>query len=86
MSLVDEQAELVAPSQGDEAEQVAHGALHGVETLDDDEDVAPGPMGAGLSLGDDVTQDAFEVGHVVVLEHLDHGAGETGAEADGRVI
>jgi hypothetical protein len=43
-------------------------------------------VGAGLALRDGFAELGLEVLHVVVLEHCDHGAGETGTEADGGVV
>ena len=43
-------------------------------------------MGAGLTLRYGFTELAFQIAHIVVLEHGDHGTGKTGTEADGGVI
>lgn len=52
MGLVDKEIKLVLVSQMDEGGQIGHGALHGVEALDDKQDFLPRPMSLGLALAD----------------------------------
>ena len=66
--------EFVLLLQRDEAGEVDHRALHAVQTFHYDEDFAPGAVGAGLALGDAFAEQAFQVRHVVMFEHVDDGA------------
>ena len=86
VGLVNEEEELVLLLELDDAGQVAHGALHGVQTLDGDQNLLPWAVGAGLALGDGFAQRALEIAHIVVLEHGDHGSRKTGTESDRRVV
>src|SRR5262249_44502237 len=62
----------------DEGGKIAHGSFHRIKALDDNEDLFPRPVSAGLALRDDVPEKAFEVLHVIVLEHFDHSSGQPG--------
>lgn len=86
VGFVDKEVELVALLELNEGGEIAHCAFHGVEAFDDDENLLPGTVSAGLALRDAVAENALEVLHVVVLKHGNHGTRETGAEAEGRVV
>ena len=86
MGFVDEEVELILVLQADDTGEVAHSALHGVETLNGDQDLLPGAVGAGLTLRDGFTELALEVAHVVVLEHINDSTRDTSTETDGGVV
>nr|POF14080.1 hypothetical protein CFP56_03104 [Quercus suber] len=83
---VDVQRKLVLLLERHESRQVAHGAFHAVQPLHGHQDLAPGPMGPRLALTDAFAQHAFQVGHVVVLEHVDHRIRQPRAIPDGRMV
>ena len=44
--------------------QIDDGALHGVDALDDDEDLLPGPPGSGVAADDRPAEDALQALYV----------------------
>lgn len=86
VSLVDEEIELVLVLQRHDTGQIAHGSLHGVETLNGNQNLLPRAVSAGLSLRDGLAELALEIDHVVVLEGRDDGTGQTSTDSDGGVV
>lgn len=86
VSLVDKQVELVLAFELQKSGQITHGTLHRVETLDNDQNLLPRAVSAGLSLRDSLAKNSFQIGHVVVLEGLDDSARQTSTHADGGVV
>lgn len=86
MSFVNEQVELVLLLESDDFREIAHGAFHGIETLNSNENLLPRTVSAGLALGDSLAEDTLQVVDIVVLEHFNDSARESGTEADGGVI
>lgn len=86
MCLVNKQVELVLLLQLDESGQVAHGALHGVQPLDNDEDLPPWPVRPWLSLGDDFAEQFLERLHAVVVKDPDRGARQPRTPSDTGMV
>lgn len=86
VGLVNEQVKLVLLLQSKDAGQVAHGALHGVETFNSNEDLPPWTMSPRLALGDGIPELPLQIAHIVVLERLDDSTRDTGTDTDGGVV
>ena len=52
MGLIEIEVSSVFLLDGDDFRQLDDGALHGVDALDDDEDLLPGPPGSGVAADD----------------------------------
>ena len=76
---------LVLLAHGDDGCKLAHFALHGVDALDHDQDLAPRAVRARLPLRYAGTQHDLQGAGVVVLEHLCADASGTDA-SDGWVV
>ena len=66
--------------------EVAKGAFHTVQTLDNDQNLLPWAVGLGLTLTDHLTKQVFQVVHVVVLEHANVGTTETDTSTNGSMV
>lgn len=86
MSLIDKQVELVLLLQLDQLWEIAHGAFHRVKTFDNDQNLLPRAMAAWLTGSNLLSQQPFEIVHVIVLEHADDGTRETNTITDGGVV
>mmetsp|Transcript_35207 Transcript_35207/g.80348 ORF Transcript_35207/g.80348 Transcript_35207/m.80348 type:complete len:222 (+) Transcript_35207:659-1324(+) len=75
--LVQVQIRLVLFSNGHDFRKPADLSLHGVDPFDANEDLGPGSVGPRLPFSDRVAKQFCEVLRVIVLEHLDLGAGRT---------
>lgn len=86
VSFVNEEVESVLLSKSDQGGEIAHGTFHGVETFDNDKNLLPRPVSTRLTLRDILAKLVFQVAHVVVLEHINHGTGATSTGTDGSMV
>jgi hypothetical protein len=86
VSLVNEKIELVFVLQSKNTGEITHGTLHRVETFDDDQNLLPRTVGAGLTLGNSFANNTFQIGHIIVLEALNNGTRKTSTNTDGGVV
>lgn len=68
VSLINEEVELVLVLQCHDTGEIAHGALHRVQTFDGNQDLLPRAVSAGLALRNGLTKLALEIDDIVVLE------------------
>ena len=64
MGLIEIEVSSVFLLDGDDFRQLDDGALHGVDALDDDEDLLPGPPGSGVAADDRPAEDALQALYV----------------------
>jgi len=79
--LVEKQVGLVLLLERHDFGQLGDRALHAVDALDANQDLAVGPVRLGLAVDDGLAQFALQVGHVVVLEDADLGAAQAAWES-----
>jgi hypothetical protein len=72
--------------QSEDTRKITHGALHRVETFNNDENLLPGAVSAGLALRDSLTHNTLKVGHIVMLEGLNDSTRETSTDTDRSVV
>ena len=77
---------LVLVSEFKDLGQVDHRSLHTVKTLDNNQDLLPGPVCLGLALANDLPQQIFKRLHVVVFEHPDARPAQPDTEPNRRVV
>ena len=71
MSLVEIEVSSVFLLEGDNFRQPDDGALHGVDALDDDEDLLPWPPCSGVASDDCGSQESFEALDVAAKNQLE---------------
>jgi hypothetical protein len=86
VSLVNEKIELVLVLQSKNTGKITHGTLHRVETFDDNQNLLPRTVGAGLTLGNSFANNTFQISHIIVLEALNNGTRKTSTNTDGGVV
>eukprot|EP00955_Chlamydomonas_euryale_P104944 365603-Chlamydomonas_euryale.AAC.13 len=84
--LVEVNVRTVLLAHSHDVAQVAGLALHGVDALNNDDDLLPRPVRPRLPVHNRATQHAVQVARVVVAEHLDLGAAAARTHHDARVI
>jgi hypothetical protein len=84
--LVQVQVGLVLLLDGNDLGQADNGALHAVHALHNDQNLLPGATRDRVAVDDALLELGLQVDRVVVLEHLDSGAGETRAEHERGMI
>mmetsp|Transcript_96644 Transcript_96644/g.278129 ORF Transcript_96644/g.278129 Transcript_96644/m.278129 type:complete len:292 (-) Transcript_96644:216-1091(-) len=86
MRLVEVEERFVAILECHDFPQAAEVTLHGIDTLDDDENLAPRLASLRLPLGDRALQLCFQLGHAVVREGPHNCAGEAHALDDRAMV
>lgn len=86
MRLVDVEVELVSLLELEDSGQIDHSSFHGVKALNDQKNLLPWAMSPRLTLTDALSEQIFEIFHIVMLVHPDHGARESSSESDRRMV